>query len=315
MRRDLITIAIIVVIALLGGLVAWYYAFGPGLGANVASVRTAVAADKKAQNDADKALAQAAALPDKWEDLKFDDDAEATRIAEDLVASRQYKVDNYRSPAAATAAKDIEAADASLKKEAAKLEKTSSDLRGARKPFLPAAERDRISFALNENEALMAKLKTKRSGLKELKSDNYIWGHLGIVIESDNNIMNALEQAETAMSAGDYVGLQESTASARLHLTDSTDWLQAAEQELINVGIYSKDTAALKSFMSHAGDTTQAYEQAAIFLFGPRADASAFKQAAERASGQLTSLRKIAANQVFSQGYKAWFLARAKGRL
>lgn len=316
MKKVLLTaLGVIAAIVVISGIIVWYYSSGPGFRADVARAKTGVTSGKRARDHAEAALKKVSALSEKWANLTFDDEAEATRIAADLVANRQYKVDNYRDPAAAAVAKDIAAAEKSLAATAKNITGAHTELTQTQKPFLPDDITNQISAALTENEKIAARVKKMRSGLKELKSDNYIWGHLGIVVKSDGNAMISLRQAADALSTGDYVILQESTKNARGYLADSTNWLQAGEQELINVGIYSRDAAALKGFVSQASDSAQAYEQAAIFLFGPRADAASLKQAAQRAAEEMAALQKIADAQVFGQGYKAWFLARAKSRL
>ncbi|MFA5866483.1 MAG: hypothetical protein WC891_00750 [Actinomycetota bacterium] len=302
-------------ILLIAGVFAWNFFYGPAMTKRTNQAIAALAHAKKARSEAETALKTTAALPEGWRNLAFDETAELNRIAADLAANRQYKVDNYRDPAAAAVAKDIDSADKTLAKALKDLQAARRRLAEAQKSYLPASRINDLEVSAKENAATSRQVTAARSALKELKSDNYIWGHLAVVVKSDGEIVTAVARADAALKAADYAALQAAIADAKTSLADSIDWLQVGELELTNVGIYSKDTADLKRFISKAGDTAKAYEQTAIFMSGARADALCLKQATERASAQLTALQEMAEAQQIGQGYKVWFLAAANRHL
>jgi hypothetical protein len=315
-KKVLRTTAIaVLVIVLVGGIGAWYYLAGPGLQGRTNGAIAAIAQDKKVRAASSKALSTVSPLPDTWANLDFDEAKEISLVAADLAENRQYKVDNYRSPAAAKVAGDIAAAEKTLQKTDKDLLAARNQLAGYQNAHLKAKQIKDINAALRDNAAALREVKATRSGLKELKSDNYIWGHLAVVVKADGDIITALTRADAALKAGDYVALQDAARASRAALADSIDWLQVGELELTNVGIYSRDAAELKRFISKAMDTTQAYEQATLFMFGNRADAGALQQATDRAVVLLSNLQKQADAQKLGQGYKAWFLAAAHREL
>ncbi len=302
-------------VLLMAGVFAWSFYYGPAMMKRTNQADTALALDKKARSEAETALKAAEVLPERWQDLTFDEAAELNRIAADLAANRQYKAENYRDPAAARVAKDIVSTDQALLKAEKDLRSAHQSLIKAEETYLPAKQTSDLGVSLTSNEALTRQVKAERAALKEVKSDNYVWGHLAVVVKADGEIMTTLNQADTALTAGDYPALQNAINSAKTSLADSIDWLQVGELELTNLGLYSKDTADLKRFISQAGDTIKAFEQTAIFLSGNRADPEALKHAIDRASAQLAELQKMAEAQQTGRGYKTWFLAAANRRL
>ncbi len=306
---------LVAAVVLMAGVFAWNFFYGPAMADRADQADAALAQAKKARSSARAAVGTAEALPESWRNLTFDDTAELNRIAADLAANRQYKADNYRDPAAATVAEDIDSADRALAKALKDLQEASQSLAAAQETFLPAGRMDDLASSVKDNKTAIRQVTAVRSALKELKSDNYIWGHLAVVVKSDGEIMTAVVRADAALRADDHQSLQTAVADAETFMADSIDWLQVGELELTNVGIYSKDAADLKRFISKAGDTVKAYEQTTIFLSGARTDTSGRQQACERAAAQLAALQETADALQLGQGYKVWFLAAANRRL
>lgn len=305
----------VLIIALASCLAASYYLAGPAMKTRTDKADKALSHDRTARTAAERALDETAALPSKWQGLSFDETAELARINSDIEASRKYKVDDYRDPAAATVAKDISSTEKDLANAEKDLRGSYKELLIAHKTYLPANRSDAVDSALRENTAVSRNIRAARDELKELKSDNFIWGYLAVVVKSDGDVMAALFKADTALKSGDYIALQEAIATTRASLTYSTDWLTLGAKQLVNLVSYPKDAVPLVGFVSQGLKTTQSFEQGALFMFGERADSGSLKQSTEQATAQLAELQKTADTQQLGRGYKEWFLGIAKKRL
>lgn len=312
MKKPIVIMGLAVLaIALTGGFAAWYSLAGPAMTARTAKADKVLAMDRKARAAAEKALDEAAHLPDRWQNLSFDEQAERARIKNDLDAKRQFDLSNYRDPAAATVAKDIDSANKVLANAQKDLRASYKELGLSQQTYLPAKEAGDIESALTDNAAMSRNVKAELSVLKELKNNNYTWGHMAVVVKDNGEAMAALDKADSALKAGDYVALQDANALARASFESSAEWLTLRRQALVNNGIYPTNGPFLVDFVNKGLETTESFEQAAVFMFGRREDAASLKLVTERAASQLAAVQKTADTQQFGQGYKVWFLAAA----
>lgn len=94
---------------------------------------------------------------------------------------------------------------------------------------------------MKDNAAASQNVKSELSALKELQKDNYIWGHLAVMVKANGELMAALDKADSALKAGDYAALQEANASARVSIESSTAWLSLGRQTLVQYRNISKE--------------------------------------------------------------------------
>ncbi len=267
----------------------------------------------RAQKQTKTALKTSSGLKQRWQSLPFDDPAEAFRIIDDINNSRGYKVDNRRDAAAAAVHKDITDSEKSLKTAELSIKQAHKQLLNAYALRLPWNKAQETNVALRNNEASAKELKRWEAGLKELKSDNDVWGFFAMALRLDALTLDDLRAADTALNAGDY-GTASDTARAVLDITnESVTWMTKGKQELANIGVYSRDADTLLEFVSQAKETAELYDQAANF--GKRNQPDSLKQTSDTATAKMTTLSRYAQDNFIGQDYKTWFLANAARHL
>lgn len=294
-RRTLLIVLVCLIALVSVAAIVWFAGISPYIKRSKTESRSARERLDKAVRSADTAVSQGKEAVARWEGLGLSGADEMQRVRQDIEARRSYDAENRRDPGARSVAGDID-------KVIATATKSENQLRAALKDSESSNKKKRA-------EKSLARLIRLRTGMEQLKSDIDVFGFYALSLSAANQLYHTLVDASGFVSIGRYEEGSQTLQTASSYENEVALWHDYGNQELTNLGKYSKDAESILEFMSRSRTVISMLGQ--IKNAGLQGDQAGVETGKIKLDRDLKDLDRIVKDYGIDGAFKTWFLKSA----